>query len=642
MDYSLIASILLITSSAQAESLACSPVGSLRCQLEHLERLGPRQIPINSAQETKAKIDPRLSGQFSSVYAITAERRAFLNLIRYLVLTWDEGNDSGYLAQSIAQAEAIGAYKIKTKEYEQALLNLWGSKGNKQYTSVAPRVQDQVALFLVAKSGALTQIDKAFASEEEMNDTLAVVANLFPIQASKDNQVKTTLAGVSAYPFYSTNIASLKLSGKLVTTVRFGDTVTNIAKRYGLTLQELLRLNPGLETARLVVGMQVRLAEASSERTRMELGLNPTTSSAQGWMWPTSGIFISGYGWREGKMHYGIDVANKVGTPIVAAKSGRVVFSGWHDSRYGYMVTISHADGSRSLYARNSRLMVRVGQDVEQGSLISLMGSSGHGADSFLHFEIHLQGSVAADPLQFLPGKAAALDPADLGFGLTKGQDQPAPSPAAFGDNPQPTTSMPPAPAPMPLVQPLRPDPAALPSRPPAPFDASLDELVRDGIVSPEERARIRSGSGMNSSVSAHQRACNSGALSQQECSSGLVVGWRDSTSISGPTVKPLSPNEQAVLQRIRSNSYTPQWRTYGQCKYDWAGWKLNSNGTRTTAAECGGSATRLTVGVICDRLLVATYTTASGWSKWRTPAGPGNKSRQGEDEMVAALCANV
>jgi hypothetical protein len=210
--------------------------------------------------------------------------------------------------------------------------------------------------------------------------------------------------------------------------VRFGDTVVKIAQRYGSTLQELLCLNPGIETARLVVGSQVRLGQASSERT-----------------------------------------------------------------------------------------------------------------------------------------------------------------------HPQPAIEMPPPP--VPLAQPLR---------PPARFDASLDELVRDGVLSPVERARIRSGSGMNSSVSAHQRACNSGALSQQECSSGLVVGWRDSTSISGPTVKPLSPNEQAVLQRIRSNSYTPQWRTYGQCKYGWAGWRLNSNGTRTTAAECGGSATRLTVGVICDRLLVA------------------------------------
>ena len=65
--------------------------------------------------------------------------------------------------------------------------------------------------------------------------------------------------------------------------VRFGDTVVKIAQRYGMTLQELLRLNPGLETARLVVGSQVRLAQASSGRTRMVLGLKPTTSGGISW-----------------------------------------------------------------------------------------------------------------------------------------------------------------------------------------------------------------------------------------------------------------------------------------------------------------------------------------------------------------------
>ena len=208
----------------------------------------------------------------------------------------------------------------------------------------------------------------------------------------------------------------------------------------------------------------------------------------------------------------------------------------------------------------------------------------------------------------------------------------------------QPAISMPLVPPPVPLAQPLRPDPTALPSRPPARFEASLDALVRDGVVSPVERARIRSGSGMTPvNVPAHQRACSSGALSQQECSSGLVVRWQGKTiDASEPTTKPLSTNELALLQRIRADSSSPQWRVYGQCKYDWAGWKLHSNGTRTTAADCGGTAMRWTVGVSCHHLLIATKATASGWSKWARPNGPENKSRQGEDEMVAALCANA
>jgi LysM repeat protein len=187
----------------------------------------------------------------------------------------------------------------------------------------------------------------------------------------------------------------------------------------------------------------------------------------------------------------------------------------------------------------------------------------------------------------------------------------------------------------------------------PAPrrFDQSLDELVRDGVVSRMERAHMQGGGGAMQPPDggAHQRACSTGSLSSQECRSGVAIRWgRQPGGLSLPAPAPapinktLSPNEQALLQRIRSGVATPQWRTYGQCNYDWGGWKLHSNGVRTTGADCGGTAMRWQIGVSCDRLLVATHTTASGWSKWVAPSGPDSKFRQGEDEMVAALCANV
>ena len=119
-----------------------------------------------------------------------------------------------------------------------------------------------------------------------------------------------------------------------------------------------------------------------------------------------------------------------------------------------------------------------------------------------------------------------------IGVGIAWGQNQLSPvggraDPAAAAA-PSGSLDLPLPPPPLPGGQPLRPDPAALPSRPPARFDASLDALVLDGVVSPAERARIRSGSGMTPfNVPAHQQACSSGALSQQECSSGLVVRWR-------------------------------------------------------------------------------------------------------------------
>ena len=213
------------------------------------------------------------------------------------------------------------------------------------------------------------------------------------------------------------------------TVVRLGDTLLKIAQRYGLTMGELLQLNPGLETARLVVGSQIQVVRSAPGRSRMLLGLAPVGSGGLSWpelpsfgndqrptspylrgnsalIWPAQGTFTSGYGWRWGRMHRGIDIANNVGTPIVAAARGRVSFAGWHEGGYGYFVEITHEDGSRTRYGHNSNLLVREGQQVDQGQVISQMGSTGRSTGPHLHFEVLPPGEGAMNPLQFLPPRA--------------------------------------------------------------------------------------------------------------------------------------------------------------------------------------------------------------------------------------------
>jgi hypothetical protein len=78
------------------------------------------------------------------------------------------------------------------------------------------------------------------------------------------------------------------------------------------------------------------------------------------------------------------------------------------------------------------------------------------------------------------------------------------------------------------VQQPLQPDPGSLRHQQPRSFDASLDDLVRQGVVTPQERLRFRSGSiATPFDVPAHQQACRSGALSAQECRTGVVLRWR-------------------------------------------------------------------------------------------------------------------
>ena len=127
--------------------------------------------------------------------------------------------------------------------------------------------------------------------------------------------------------------------------------------------------------------------------------------SFTGYIWPTLGVITSGYGWRWGKMHKGIDIAAPIGTPIVAAAEGEVISAGWSSGGYGNLVKLKHYDGSITLYAHNSKIFVRRGQKVTKGQQIAAMGSSGYSTGPHLHFEIHPRGSRAANPMAFLPKK---------------------------------------------------------------------------------------------------------------------------------------------------------------------------------------------------------------------------------------------
>ncbi len=126
----------------------------------------------------------------------------------------------------------------------------------------------------------------------------------------------------------------------------------------------------------------------------------------------------------------------------------------------------------------------------------------------------------------------AERDGADLAESAVPAMPSEEPVPFAQPIVPARWRSVPPSVAPVTpsrASSPLRPA-VAEPSPPVAPlrFDQSLDELVKQGIVTPAERQRIRTGSVAPPYGSpAHQQACRSGALSEQECSSGLVVRWR-------------------------------------------------------------------------------------------------------------------
>lgn len=113
---------------------------------------------------------------------------------------------------------------------------------------------------------------------------------------------------------------------------------------------------------------------------------------------PVKGILTSGYGWRWGRMHRGIDIAAPIGTPIKAAGDGLIITAGWNSGGYGNLIAIQHPDGSQTWYGHCQRLLVQWGQRVNQGQPIATVGSTGRSTGPHVHFEIRQPGIGTVDP----------------------------------------------------------------------------------------------------------------------------------------------------------------------------------------------------------------------------------------------------
>lgn len=107
---------------------------------------------------------------------------------------------------------------------------------------------------------------------------------------------------------------------------------------------------------------------------------------------------------RAARMHQGIDIPGRAGTPVRAAEAGVVRFAG-RAGGYGQLVEIAHADGLATRYAHLSRILVPAGVPVARGETIALMGSTGRSTGSHLHFELRADGR-ALDPLPHFGGAA--------------------------------------------------------------------------------------------------------------------------------------------------------------------------------------------------------------------------------------------
>ncbi len=124
------------------------------------------------------------------------------------------------------------------------------------------------------------------------------------------------------------------------------------------------------------------------------------------WVLPYHGAFTSGFGYRWGRLHAGIDLAGPYGDPIVAATDGCITYAG-PESGYGEVMKIQDWDGTQTWYGHMSAF-VRTSGCVHAGDLIARVGAAGDATGPHLHFEVRVAG-IPIDPVPFLAQRGISV-----------------------------------------------------------------------------------------------------------------------------------------------------------------------------------------------------------------------------------------
>lgn len=236
---------------------------------------------------------------------------------------------------------------------------------------------DKVSLYTVRKGDTLSQIAEMFG----VNNSTIMWAN--DIKSPKDLKVGMELV-------------VLPISGVKYIVAK-GDTLQGIAKKFNGDVNEIVSYNSLGDNPKLSVGTEIiipngEIAPEKKPTSSVASGGSFSNNSkyknfAQYFIKPASGTKTQGL---HGKFKSSVDIANKSGTPVVAAASGKVMISrtgGWNGG-YGNYVVIEHPNGLQTLYGHLLETSVSAGTTVSQGDIIGKMGSSGRSTGTHLHFEI--------------------------------------------------------------------------------------------------------------------------------------------------------------------------------------------------------------------------------------------------------------
>ncbi|MDD2554845.1 MAG: M23 family metallopeptidase [Syntrophaceticus sp.] len=177
-------------------------------------------------------------------------------------------------------------------------------------------------------------------------------------------------------------------TGGIIHQVSRGDTLWSLARRYQVSVGQLMEANQ-ISDPNVISDGQNLIVSTGTDQVQPVMKQQPERNFS----WPLAGRITSRYGTRGGGFHHGLDIAGDMGDVIKATGSGRVEAAEWRPL-YGETVILDHGDGYQTLYAHTSEYLVEPGDFVEDGQGIARVGSTGRSTGPHLHFEIRFSNQT--------------------------------------------------------------------------------------------------------------------------------------------------------------------------------------------------------------------------------------------------------
>lgn len=256
------------------------------------------------------------------------------------------------------------------------------------------KIHQEINENLPSGDGTVFRIFSNQSQESEVHKLFAVGVN----QTSEEEEVELASLDLPKYIDVSPVVSNTVVheSGIVVKkyTVQKKDNLSKIARTFSIDVAKLKKAN-SLSSDQLKVGqvleVPVQVKNASSSRVVLKkIFILPVPQSR---VTSRFGRRVDPFNKYNRVYHSGLDLAAKVGAPVLSAADGEVVFTG-RNGGYGNSVTIQHKNGYKTVYAHCSQILVEVGETVKMGRVVALVGRTGTATGAHLHFEVFRNGKI--------------------------------------------------------------------------------------------------------------------------------------------------------------------------------------------------------------------------------------------------------